>query len=313
MFTPYWRAWQRYARREPAATPRRLELPDGITGTDPAAVIGKVTGGSPDVLPGGEEPARRRLENWRARAGRYADQHDDLAADNTSRLSAYLHFGCVSPLAVESAAADAPEFVRQLCWRDFHHQVLRAFPGLPHRAYRRAAADSWRTDDDALAAWQQGRTGVPVVDAGMRQLAAQGYLHNRARLITAAYLTRLLGLDWRAGAAWYAQLLADTDVAKQLGQLAVGRRHRQRHPPPPPLQPDPPGSPLRPRRPVRAALGPGTRRRTGPRGPRTVAAAAGHPPRPRLPRTATSPTPPSSDGNTPHQPQTPMNSTPTVG
>ena len=101
---------------------------------------------------------------------RYADLHDDLAADGTSRLSPYLRFGCLSPLEVARQAADrVPEgregpFTRQLCWRDFYYQVALAFPDLSTRPYRPGARDDWRYDDDTLAAWSQGRTGVPIVD-----------------------------------------------------------------------------------------------------------------------------------------------------
>jgi deoxyribodipyrimidine photo-lyase len=113
---------------------------------------------------------------------------------------------------------DGPDaFVRQLCWRDFYHQLLAGYPELGRKSYRPRATDQWRDDPDALAAWQAGQTGVPVVDAGMRQLAAEGFMHNRARLITAAFLTKSLGLDWREGIRWYADLLVDADVANNAG------------------------------------------------------------------------------------------------
>jgi deoxyribodipyrimidine photo-lyase len=117
---------------------------------------------------------------------------------------------------VAGAVVSEP-YRRQLCWRDFYHQVLYAFPDLPRRNYRRGAPDDWRDDPTALAAWQEGRTGVPIVDAGMRQLAAEGWMHNRARLITGSFLTKLLWLDWRDGAAWYARLLVDADLANNWG------------------------------------------------------------------------------------------------
>jgi deoxyribodipyrimidine photo-lyase len=107
--------------------------------------------------------------------------------------------------------------VRQLCWRDFFHQLLAGFPELPRRALRPGAADVWRDDAAALAAWQQGRTGVSIVDAGMHQLLAEGFMHNRARMITASYLTKTLGLDWRHGADWFARWLVDADVANNWG------------------------------------------------------------------------------------------------
>lgn len=217
VFTPYHRAWREHRWRAELPAPDRLRLPPGTTGDDPRAWLGPAGAGSPSLPAGGESAARRRLAGWLPQAGGYAGRQDDLAADRTSRLSGHLHFGCLSPLSVASSPGQSPELVRQLCWRDFYHQVLAAFPELPRRAYRRPGSDRWRADPEALAAWQAGRTGVPVVDAGMRQLAAEGFLPNRARLITASYLTRQLGLDWRAGAAWYDELLVDADVASNYG------------------------------------------------------------------------------------------------
>lgn len=218
IFTPYWRAWQAHPRRRPLAAPRRVILPAGV---QPGHLPEPGPAGSPDVLPGGESAGRRRLDRWRRQVGDYPQTHDDLAAGRTSRLSPYLHFGCVSPVAVVAATDGArgggDEFIRQLCWRDFYHQLLRAFPDLPCRPYRAGARDDWTVDADALSTWHSGRTGIPVVDAGMRQLAAEGYMHNRARLVTAGYLTRKLGLDWRDGAGWYARWLLDADVANNNG------------------------------------------------------------------------------------------------
>jgi len=214
VFTPYWRAWRAFPIRAELPAPRRIALPDGIApGRLPA--LGRAA--SPDVATGGESAARRRLRAWRSRAVDYGSVHNDLAADATSRLSSYLHFGCLSPLTVATACAGSEEFVRQLCWRDFFHQLLAGFPELPRRALRPGAADVWRDDPAALAAWQDGRTGVSIVDAGMRQLRAEGFMHNRARLITASHLTKTLGLDWRHGADWFARWLVDADVANNWG------------------------------------------------------------------------------------------------
>ncbi len=213
VFTPYWRAWTTHPWRAQSPVPRRVPLPAALSGVDPVTVLGVGDG----VGQGGETAARRRLTAWLKDIGGYPDRHDDLAADATSRLSAYLHFGCLSAVEVANRAAGCEAFVRQLCWRDFYHQVLADFPELPRRAYRRGATEKWRDDPHALAAWQAGQTGVPIVDAGMRQLAAHGWMHNRARLITAAYLTKHLELDWRTGLDWYARLLVDADVANNAG------------------------------------------------------------------------------------------------
>ncbi|MET8229459.1 deoxyribodipyrimidine photo-lyase [Micromonospora sp. NPDC005298] len=215
VFSPYHRAWSASRWREELAAPRRIDLPDGVrVGRLPALP----PGGSPDAAAGGERVARQRLTDWLPDLDRYGDQHDDMAGDDTSRLSPYLRFGCVSPLTVANRAGDrSGPFVRQVCWRDFYYQVTAAFPAISTRAYRSGATERWRYDDDALAAWTEGRTGMPIVDAGMRQLRAQGWMHNRARLITAGYLTKHLGQDWRAGVAVFFAWLLDGDVANNSG------------------------------------------------------------------------------------------------
>ncbi|MBG6101646.1 deoxyribodipyrimidine photo-lyase [Micromonospora vinacea] len=215
VFSPYHRAWAANRWREELAAPHRIALPDRVSvGRLPALPAGD----SPDAATGGERIAQARLTDWLPDLPRYGDQHDDMAGDDTSRLSPYLRFGCVSPLAVANRAGDrSGPFVRQLCWRDFYYQVTAAFPEISTTAYRRGATEQWRYDDDALAAWTEGRTGMPIVDAGMRQLRTQGWMHNRARLITASYLTKHLGQDWRSGVAVFFRWLLDGDVANNSG------------------------------------------------------------------------------------------------
>ncbi|MDG4774203.1 deoxyribodipyrimidine photo-lyase [Solwaraspora sp. WMMD792] len=215
VFTPYFRAWAGADWRTACAAPERIRLPGGpAVGRLPALPDGE----SPQAAAGGETAGRRRLRDWLGDLDRYGDSHDDLAGDATSRLSPYLRFGCLSPLEVATAAGDrAGPFVRQLCWRDFHYQVANAFPDLATTAYRRGASEQWRNDADALDAWQTGHTGVPIVDAGMCQLRAEGWMHNRARLITAGYLTKEIGLDWRDGLAWFGRWLLDGDLPNNSG------------------------------------------------------------------------------------------------
>ena len=219
VFTPYSRAWQAAEWRAEVAAPRKVTLPDGLrVGRMPAIPDAD----SPDTIEGGETAGRRRVATWLKHIGPYDDLHDDMAADATSRLSAYLRFGCVSPLALANAAgertgAGPAAFVRQLCWRDFYYQVAYAFPKISTEAYRTAGDAEWRSDDDALKHWQDGMTGVPIVDAGMRQLRAEGWMHNRARLITAAFLTKHLGVDWRSGVQWFFRWLLDGDVPNNSG------------------------------------------------------------------------------------------------
>jgi deoxyribodipyrimidine photo-lyase len=221
VFTPYWRAW---SEREPPAVeraPRRIVVPAGLRAT-PIPSLESLTRNScsPATPPGGESAGRERLARWlRHGLVRYESLHDDLAAEGTARLSPYLHFGCLSPVSVlerSNGRAGAVPFARQLCWRDFHHQVLAARPDLPHTDYR-PRGDRWRRNKRASEAWREGHTGYPIVDAGMRQLASEGFMHNRARLIVASFLTKTLYIDWRVGAAHFASLLVDADVANNVG------------------------------------------------------------------------------------------------
>ena len=247
VFTPYWRAWRAVPWRRP------YPVPDVIT---MAAVsqVGRIPpaggGSSPALASGGETAGRRRFAAWRQRqlAG-YPDRHDDLAGDQTSRLSAYLRFGCLSPLEVAVGARGRPggeesqgrpggedsqgrpggeEFCRQLAWRDFFYQVTAAFQDLARKDYRPGPA--WHEDARALEAWRAGQTGIPIVDAGLRQLVAEGFMHNRARMITASFLTRNLGISWRHGYQHFGQLLADGDVANNAGnwQWVAGTGHNTR-------------------------------------------------------------------------------------
>jgi deoxyribodipyrimidine photo-lyase len=221
VFTPYWRAWSRREQGRPLPAPRRIALPPGVRpGRIPSLRGLTPARPSPRLLEGGEGPARRRLEAWmRGGLRGYEECRDDLAAGSTSRLSADLHFGCLSARTVLGRVRDRPggeAFARQLCWRDFHHQVLAARPDLPRADYR-PRGDRWRRDERLAEAWRAGRTGYPIVDAGMRQLAGEGFMHNRARMIVASFLTKTLYLDWRLGAAHFASLLVDADLANNSG------------------------------------------------------------------------------------------------
>jgi deoxyribodipyrimidine photolyase len=216
VFTPYWRAWEEARWRPAVDAPKEIRLPSGA---EPGALprLDDLVPGtpSPDLAPGGESRGRERMRAWlREDAAEYDRVRDDLAADRTSRLSPYLKFGCVSPRELAGSAPDA--FRRQLAWRDFHHQVAAAFTDLPRRDYR-PRDRNWKDDEDAFAAWRDGATGIPIVDAGMRQLRREGFMHNRARLITASFLTRDLGIDWRLGLGHFNEWLADGDVADNAG------------------------------------------------------------------------------------------------
>ncbi|MGK5630449.1 cryptochrome/photolyase family protein [Streptomyces sp. URMC 123] len=216
VFTPYFRRWQ--AEGVPAALgpPRTVTVPEEARSAPlPSAAV---RGTAPGRPLGGESRARARLRAWCASGlDRYADRQDDLAADATSRLSPYLHFGCLSPAepvrrARAAGGPGAAAFERQLAWRDFHHQVLAARPDAAVRDLR-TRHDRWLPDGEEARAWRAGRTGYPLVDAAMRQLLHEGWMHNRARLLTASFLAKTLYVDWRIGADHFLAHLVDGDVA----------------------------------------------------------------------------------------------------
>ncbi|HWC66307.1 MAG TPA: deoxyribodipyrimidine photo-lyase [Thermoanaerobaculia bacterium] len=170
--------------------------------------------------------ARRRLDGFLAAAERYGARRDFPADDATSRLSAALHFGTISPRTVlgearrkwrDSAAparAGIEKFVDELCWREFSHAILFHFPRVATGAFRREMdALEWDEPGRRLAAWKDGRTGYPFVDAAMRQLREENWMHNRARMTVASFLTKDLHVDWREGERWFARNLVDADLA----------------------------------------------------------------------------------------------------
>jgi deoxyribodipyrimidine photo-lyase len=216
VFTPYWRRWREEPRAPVLDAPPQVTLPTLDAGRMPYLSELVADRPSPDLPKGGEGEGRRRLERWLADgAADYEALRDDLAADATSRLSPYLHFGCIAANEVVARAGNG-DLVRQLCWRDFYAQLLAANPQTAHDDLH-PRERPWNDDAEALARWRAGRTGVPIVDAGMRQLHAEGWMHNRARLIVAAFLTKTLRLDWRHGARAFAELLVDADLANNVG------------------------------------------------------------------------------------------------
>jgi deoxyribodipyrimidine photo-lyase len=225
VFSPFWRATRQVERRSVLRAPRALPLPDGIEpGRLPAAGELRLGHTVPDpVREPGEAAARRALWTWvGGDIERYAERHD-LTAGGTSVLSPYLRWGCLSPVEVEAAARrrrgkGVSAFARQLVWRDFYAHVLLLNPAnARHEFQERFRELDWDDDAERLAAWREGRTGYPLVDAGMRQLAATGWMHNRARLVVGSFLTKDLHLDWREGEAWFERLLLDGEPAQNNG------------------------------------------------------------------------------------------------
>ncbi len=170
--------------------------------------------------------------------GTYAESRDIPAAPGTSRLSPHLHWGEISPRRAWHAVSDAlrrsgdpttkrgaEKYLAELLWREFAHHVLVHFPHTPAAPLRAEYASfPWRSDLEALRAWQRGRTGYPLVDAGMRELWATGWMHNRVRMVVASFLVKHLLIAWHDGARWFWDTLVDADLANNtLGwQWAAG-------------------------------------------------------------------------------------------
>jgi deoxyribodipyrimidine photo-lyase len=177
----------------------------------------------------GEAAARRRLAQFCSRRiGDYAEARDFPGLDGTSRLSPHLRFGTLSPRACVRAALEAAaepslrsgaqKWLDELVWREFYAAVLEAHPQVLVRSFRpEYERMRWNDDPSGFEAWCAGRTGYPIVDAGMRQLATTGWMHNRARMITASFLVKDLLLDWRLGERWFLEKLVDADPASNNG------------------------------------------------------------------------------------------------
>lgn len=184
------------------------------------------------LWPAGEDEARKRLEHFTDdQVHYYNDERDLPAKPGTSQLSAYLAAGVVSPRQClhaalrsnngefESGNVGSVTWINELLWREFYKHVLVGFPRVSrHRAFRpETEALKWRQAPEDLQAWQQGRTGLPIIDAAMRQLLATGWMHNRLRMIVAMFLTKNLLIDWREGERFFMQHLIDGDLAANNG------------------------------------------------------------------------------------------------
>ncbi|MCB1574416.1 MAG: deoxyribodipyrimidine photo-lyase, partial [Xanthomonadales bacterium] len=234
VFTPFWRkARAELQVRPPLPVPERM----------PAVTLaGSLTIDELDLLPRlswdagfyeawvpGESGALEALDRFLESAVvDYAQERDRPDRDATSRLSPHLHFGEISPMQIaweldERARAEgraersngAEKFLSEIGWREFSVHLLFHFPDMPEKNLNARFDDfRWGEDDDeAIARWQQGITGIPMVDAGMRELWATGIMHNRVRMLVASFLTKNLRQHWRHGAAWFWDTLVDADLA----------------------------------------------------------------------------------------------------
>jgi deoxyribodipyrimidine photo-lyase len=237
VFTAFWRRHRAAGPlRAPQPAPERLLLAAPWPEAAPARVqIGDLrlapvkpdwSGGLAETWRPGEEGARSRLDRFVAVAlANYADARDRPDGSYTSMLSPHLRFGEISPrrvaAAIETAAASgaataqaAEKYLAELGWREFSYSLLYDFPDLATRAWR-APFEGFAYRDDAAGfrAWSRGLTGYPLVDAGMRELWATGYMHNRVRMIAASFLIKHLLIDWRRGESWFWDTLCDADPA----------------------------------------------------------------------------------------------------
>ncbi|HEV3464667.1 MAG TPA: deoxyribodipyrimidine photo-lyase [Actinomycetota bacterium] len=234
VYSPFARAAKAAAWDDPLPAPRRVPVPEGqgpgglwATGPGPFRLDGAVA-----ITPPDPAAALERLR-WFVdqRVDRYARSRNYLATDGTSRLSPYLRFGLVSPRQVAAAvgrrgraaehprrAGDRETYVNELLWRDFYGYVLYHRPESAWEHMRPEFAHfGFEDDPEGLAAWREGRTGYPLVDAGMRQLTGLGWVHNRARMVVASFLTKHLLVDWREGARFFLQHLMDGDLPSNNG------------------------------------------------------------------------------------------------
>jgi len=235
VFTPYSRRWKSLPPPDPAAV---LDAPERIP--SPPDVPGLPIPDEPALPPGvpfppGEAEAQRRLVAFAGGADApvyaYREMRNRMDLDGTSRLSPYLRFGMVSArqavVAARAAADSAPgpearkgadTWLNELIWREFFHAILVHFPHVLEHSFRADLRDvRWEKDEDAFAAWREGRTGYPVVDAAMRALVETGWMHNRARMVVASFLVKDLLIDWRRGEQVFMEHLVDGDPAANNG------------------------------------------------------------------------------------------------
>ena len=233
VFSPYYKALKaRGEPREPLSRVTKLTAPgadvdsDGLDDWALLPTKPNWASGWEELWTPGEAGARVRLESWLDRnAARYADERNRADLDTTSRLSPHLHLGEVSPQTVWHAvrhrvdAGDIPEdqadgFLSEVAWRDFSYGVLHAFPQMLEKPYdQRFDAFPYETPDGQLHAWKAGRTGYPIVDAGMRQLWQTGFMHNRVRMIVASFLVKDLLIDYNEGIDYFWDTLVCADAA----------------------------------------------------------------------------------------------------
>lgn len=230
IYTPFMRAVMGHMPpRELTSRPHKIEAPSHWPESE-ALTDWKLLPTNPDWAQGfaeewtpGEEGASNRLKAFRDEAAAYDTARNLPSQEGSSRLSPHLHFGEVSPATVwhgvERAGGDNSIYLKELIWRDYAQNIIASFPEYGGKNGKaQFDAFPWRDHEDEAAddleAWRQGRTGYPIVDAGMRQLWTTGWMHNRVRMITASFLIKHLLIDWRVGERWFWDTLVDADYAQ---------------------------------------------------------------------------------------------------
>jgi len=220
VFTPFSKAWQAHGWRDPASTPRTISWSSDVR-SDPLPTAVQRSG--PTLPAPGERAARKVWKAFREEniTGYSVDRNrPDL--DRTSRLSPYLHLGCIHPRTLLADLAgrtgkDTQSFVNEIAWREFYADVLWHQPDSARDylqpRFKKMTYSSGQTAEKHFTAWTHGRTGYPMVDAGMRQLLAEGWMHNRVRMLVASFLVKDLHLEWTRGARWFMRHLVDADLA----------------------------------------------------------------------------------------------------
>jgi deoxyribodipyrimidine photo-lyase len=217
VFTPFSRAWRAIGWPHPIRAPGAIRWLDGVDG-DPMPAEPSCDARLPAAGEAAAKRAARRF--WDSQLDDYATLRNDPGADATSRLSPYLKWGAIHPrqlLARLGRSKSHETFRKELCWREFYADVLLDRPDTVRAAYqprlRSMQVDAGPAADERFRAWAEGRTGYPFVDAGMRQLLAEAWMHNRVRMVVASFLVKDLHLDWTRGAAHFMRHLVDADVA----------------------------------------------------------------------------------------------------
>ncbi|MCX6394306.1 MAG: deoxyribodipyrimidine photo-lyase [Solirubrobacterales bacterium] len=223
VFSPFWRKWETVPRRDVLGAPKTISSPVVDQGEIPTVEELGLQPVLTQPLPAGETAARTRMEEWLGDGvHRYKDLHNDLTL-GTSLLSPYLHLGSLSARELEQRVMELEgpnpaAYRRQVAWRDFYGHVLLYSPTNTRTAFQpRFDALEWFDDPEGWKAWCEGTTGYPLVDAGMRELAATGFMHNRTRMVVASFLTKNLHIDYREGEAWFMKLLLDGDTSQNNG------------------------------------------------------------------------------------------------